>query len=74
MVAIPMAATAAFAQKSTKTPWMMVLGPDTPSTGEVSTKTQIWHDQFAQTLANLLGYQYISQQHSVGNAVKSVFN
>lgn len=53
--------------------WMMVLGPDTPSTGEVSTKTQIWHDQFAQTLANLLGYQYSSQQHSVGNAVKSVF-
>ena len=38
--------------------WMAVIGPDTPSTGEVKTGNQLYQNQVAKTLAALLGLDY----------------
>lgn len=51
--------------------YLMAMGPDTPALGEVKTKEQIYQDQFAQTIANLLGFKFIAN-HPVGEPVKSV--
>nr|WP_295932509.1 alkaline phosphatase family protein [uncultured Dyadobacter sp.] len=51
--------------------WMAVIGPDTPAMGEVKTSGQIYQDQFAQTVANLLGFRFTAN-HAVGEPVKSV--
>ncbi|WP_315815099.1 hypothetical protein [Paraflavitalea speifideaquila] len=47
------------------------MGPDSKPLGEVITPGQIYQDQFAQTIANLLGFQF-TPGHPVGEAVKSV--
>lgn len=51
--------------------WFMVMGPDTPATGEIKTQEQIYEDQFAQTVASLLGFQYEAGRPA-GKAVRSV--
>jgi hypothetical protein len=51
--------------------WLALLGPDTPASGEMNTKTQIYQDQFAQTMANLLGFEF-KADHPIGLPVKSV--
>jgi len=51
--------------------YLIAMGPDTPPLGEVKAKEQIYQDQFAQTIANLLGFQFTAN-HPVGEAVKSV--
>jgi len=51
--------------------YLMVMGPDTPPTGEVSTPGQIYQDQYAQTIANLLGFHFTAN-HPVGEAVSGV--
>lgn len=51
--------------------YLMVMGPDTPPLGEVRTNPQIYQDQFAQTLAHLLGFHFTAN-HPVGDPVKSV--
>ena len=51
--------------------YLMVMGPDTPALGEVSTPGQIYQDQYAQTIAHLLGFQFTAN-HPVGQPVKSV--
>ena len=51
--------------------YLMVMGPDTPALGEVSTAGQIYQDQYAQTIANLLGFEFTAN-HPVGLPVKSV--
>lgn len=51
--------------------WLAVIGPDTPPLGDVKTAMQIYHDQFAQTAANLLGFTFTAN-HPVGEAVKTV--
>ena len=51
--------------------YLMVMGPDTPALGEVKTQEQIYQDQFAQTIAHLLGFRFTAN-HSVGEPVKSV--
>lgn len=53
--------------------FLMVMGPDTKPSGEVKTAGQIYQDQFAQTIANLLGFQFAAS-HPVGEAVKSVIH
>ncbi len=38
--------------------WMAVIGPDTPASGEMSTKTQLYQKQWAPTIARFLGYTF----------------
>ena len=52
--------------------WFAVIGPDVPALGEVKSEMQIYQDQFAQTIANLLGYTY-KASHPISPAIKSVF-
>jgi len=51
--------------------YLMVMGPDTPGTGEISTTGQIYQDQFAQTIARLLGFHFTAN-HPVGEPVEQV--
>lgn len=50
--------------------WMAIIGPDTPAKGEIKTHTQIYQDQFAQTVAQLLGFKFTAN-HPVANTVES---
>ncbi|GGM93856.1 hypothetical protein GCM10010967_28750 [Dyadobacter beijingensis] len=52
--------------------WMAIIGPDTPAAGEMKTQSQIYQDQFAQTVAQLMGFKFTAN-HPVGEIVKSVF-
>jgi Metalloenzyme superfamily len=51
--------------------YLMVMGPDTPAAGEVHTQGQIYQDQFAQTMAGLLGFHF-EANHPIGEPVISV--
>lgn len=53
--------------------WFAVMGPDTPAKGELNTKTQIYQKQIAQTISELLGFDFKkSAGHEVADAIKSV--
>ncbi len=52
--------------------WFAVLGPDTPSRGELRSEMQLYQQQFAQTIAQLMGYTYKSN-HPVADAILYVF-
>ena len=53
--------------------WFAVLGPDSPALGVVSTQTQTYHKQLAQTIAGLLGFDFKSAAgHEVANGISSV--
>lgn len=52
--------------------WLAVLGPDTPAIGEVENHAQIYQDQLAQTMAHLLGFDFIAD-HPVNNKIEMVF-
>ncbi len=52
--------------------YLMVMGPDTPALGEVKTSKEIYQDQFAQTMAKLLGFTFTAN-HPVGATVNTVF-
>ncbi len=51
--------------------WLVVLGPDSPVLGEVKSSNHIYQDQFAQTFAHLLGFDF-KANHPVGEPVKGV--
>ena len=51
--------------------WFAVMGPDTPSKGEVKSDMQIYQKQFAQTIASLLGLKFTAE-HPVANSVSEV--
>lgn len=51
--------------------WFMAVGPDTPAVGEVKTDEQIYQDQYAKTIASLLGFDYTADR-PVGDIIKSV--
>ena len=51
--------------------WMAVIGPDTPNSGEIATKQNLFQNQIAQTIATLLGYKFTSK-NTIGEAIKSV--
>ena len=59
-----------FAPRSDET-WLAVLGPDTPGNGEMNEKQQIFQDQFAQTAAQLLGFNFTAN-HPVAEPVPMV--
>jgi len=48
--------------------WMAVIGPDTPSLGEVKGEAQFYQNQVARTIAALLGLNYKSEK-PVGDPV-----
>ena len=52
--------------------WLAVLGPDTPPMGEMKNPGQIYQDQIAQTIAQLLGFTFTAN-HPVNNKIESVF-
>lgn len=52
--------------------WLAVLGPDTPPLGEVKTEAQLWQQQFAATMAALLGFEF-KAPHPVAPPVDGVF-
>ena len=51
--------------------WLAVLGPDTPSLGEVSEEMQLWTKQIAQTCAAFFGLRYRNQDKETGTAIPS---
>lgn len=53
--------------------WFAVMGPGIKATGEMKEPVQLYQKQFAQTMANLLGYNF-KAEHPVGEAIKSVIN
>jgi bisphosphoglycerate-independent phosphoglycerate mutase (AlkP superfamily) len=53
--------------------WMAVMGPDTPSDGEITTSTTIYQKQIAQTIAKFLGLDFkANADHEVAEAIGSV--
>ncbi|HTJ48821.1 MAG TPA: BamA/TamA family outer membrane protein [Cyclobacteriaceae bacterium] len=50
--------------------WLAVLGPDTQSTGEITTVNQLFQNQIAATVSSFLGLPYINTK-PVGNAITS---
>ena len=53
--------------------WFAVMGPDTPPTGIIKTPTITYHKQLAQTIANLLGFDFkAGAGHDVGAAITTV--
>ncbi|MEN0055979.1 MAG: alkaline phosphatase family protein [Mucilaginibacter sp.] len=53
--------------------WFAVIGPDTPASGEMKLPTTTYHKQLAQTIANLLGFDFkAAAGHEVGDAIGSV--
>jgi len=51
--------------------WMAVIGPDTPSVGEVKAEGQFYQNQVARTMAALLGLDYKSEK-PVGESIASM--
>lgn len=51
--------------------WFAAMGPGIPARGEVKTEMQLYQDQFAQTIAGMLGYSY-KAKHPVSPAIKTV--
>lgn len=51
--------------------WLAVLGPDSPARGEEKTEVQLWQKQFAQTIANLIGFTF-KADHPVADPVLHV--
>jgi hypothetical protein len=49
--------------------WFAALGPDVAAKGEVKAKGQLYQNQIAQTVANLLGFTY-ENGHEIGEAIE----
>ncbi|MCZ4222564.1 alkaline phosphatase family protein [Pedobacter rhodius] len=61
------------AVKGAENTWFTVIGPDTPGKGEVKTQTIVYHKQLAQTISQLLGFDFKSHAgHEVGDAISTV--
>lgn len=48
--------------------WFGAIGPDTPARGETKIEAQLYQKQFAQTIANLMGYIF-KANHPVADAI-----
>ena len=51
--------------------WFAVVAPGVPAKGEVKSKLQLYQQQFAQTMANLLGKEY-KAAHPVADGLMKV--
>ncbi len=52
--------------------WIAILGPDTPSSGIVTSEQQLYQNQVAATVAKFLGLEYTAER-SVGSPINSAF-
>jgi len=52
--------------------WFAVMGPDTPVRGELRSGMQLYQQQFAQTIAKLMGYTY-KASHPIADEILYVF-
>lgn len=52
--------------------WFAVIGPDSPERGELQYKMQLYQQQFAQTIAKLLGYTY-EAKHPIADEIFYLF-
>ena len=52
--------------------WFAAMGPNISSTGEQKSNVQFYQDQFAQTIAKILGFTY-KASHPISPEIKSVF-
>jgi hypothetical protein len=53
--------------------WFAVIGPDTAPMGEVKQTETTYHKQLAQTMAQLLGFDFKANAgHEVGDTIKTV--
>ncbi len=52
--------------------WMAVMGPDTPVRGELNSDMQLYQQQFAQSIANLMGYTF-KADHPIADPVLYIF-
>jgi len=53
--------------------WFAVMGPEVAAKGEMKNDLQLYQNQFAQTIANLMGYVF-KANHPISPAIKTVFN
>ena len=53
--------------------WLAAMGPDTPPTGELKTTGQVYQQQIAATIAQLLGFNF-KTDHPVAEPVTSVYS
>ena len=51
--------------------WFAIIGPQIKAKGEVSAKMQLYHRQYAQTLAELLGLNFHCE-HPVSDGFKTI--
>jgi hypothetical protein len=51
--------------------WFAAMGPGIPANGEMRNNIQLYQDQFAQTIAKLLGYTY-KANHPISTEIKPV--
>ncbi len=52
--------------------WFGVMGPGTPARGELRSGIQLYQEQFAQTIAKLMGYNF-KTDHPVAGEIPDVF-
>lgn len=59
--------------KNSEQTWLAVIGPDIAPKGIITTQNITYHKQLAQTIANLLGFDFKENAgHEVGDAIDSV--
>lgn len=59
--------------KNSEQTWFAVIGPDTPDSGVIKTPTTTYHKQLAQSVAELLGFDFKKNAgHKVGDAVTTI--
>lgn len=59
--------------KGAEQTWFAIIGPDSKNIGEVKTTTTTYHKQLAQTVAQLLGFDFKKNAgHEVGDAITTV--
>jgi hypothetical protein len=59
--------------KNSEQTWFAVIGPDTPASGVIKTPTTTYHKQLAQTIAQLLGFDFKANAgHEVGDPINTV--
>lgn len=49
--------------------YLLIMGPDTPAKGEMNNQVQIYQDQYAETIAELLGFHFTAN-HPVGEPIQ----
>lgn len=52
--------------------WFAMMGPDTKPEGEIKTPGQVYQNQYAKTIATLLGFDFVTA-HPAGDPIESVF-